>query len=89
METQIQDAIILDSEQKSFKGRDGSEVTYRKVRLLDDNNNYHELTAPADLDWGDLDPDQVFRLSCNATINIEEVQGPSGTRLKKRLIRFS
>jgi hypothetical protein len=78
---QIDGALFISAEPISFKGRDGNEVTYTKVKLLDDQNNYFEATGAKDMDFSEIPPRSV------GTVKVEIRE--ENNKLKKRVLDFS
>jgi len=87
MQTQINNAMVLEIVDKSFKGRDGEQVSYRQARILDEQNNYHEMTVDKECElpegWETLNREEM-----HAVISVEEITNNGNTRLKKRLIQL-
>jgi hypothetical protein len=78
MQIQVDEAIILEVKERSFKGRDGKDVTYTQVRFVDDDNQYQEATLAKDLDFSEVEPRSVTSF----TLDVTEVDN----RLKKRIV---
>jgi len=78
------DAIILDIKENKFKGRDGKEVVFKQVRIVDDTNDVHNVTVPSDFQAPDGVDDllNVNRLSCRVVIDVSE----NDKKLRKRLV---
>jgi len=81
MQLTSNNAILLDVKENSFKGKDGNTVTYNRARVIDDENNYHEITVPSDFDWQGEDPAEINRLETTIVIDVEE----RNNKIKKRL----
>lgn len=85
MIAQINNGLFLMSEDREFKGRDGKDVNYHKAKILDDQNEVHELTVDKEL----VDPlvsNFHPRQEIACTIEISEREGNNGKYLQKRLI---
>lgn len=82
---QVDDAILLEVKEESFKGRDGKDVTYRKAKFIDDENNYHEATVLTDVEFDD-DLENINRLGVSLSVQIDEVERNGNTMLKKRIV---
>jgi len=81
MQVRSHNAIILDVKKKTFTGRKDEEVTFTQARIIDDENNYHEVTVPNDFDFGTLPPEEIDRLNTAVTIDIQE----HNNKIKRRL----
>lgn len=88
METEFKNALVLDVVEKSFK-KDGKTVNYTQARVLDETNNLHTVSVPADFQTDAVDGPltDINRLPADVTITIEErTTANGGTKIVKRLM---
>jgi hypothetical protein len=89
MQTQQTGALIIDIKEKSFKGRDGEKVTFKQARILDDVNEFHQLTVDKDCDLPD-GWEEMSREELPVVMTIDEAtDNNTGNKyLKKRLLQI-
>jgi hypothetical protein len=89
MQTQQTGAMIIDVKEKSFKGRDGDMVTFKQARILDDVNEFHQLTVDKDCElpegWEEMSREEITIVM---TVDEATDQKTGNKYLKKRLLQI-
>jgi len=81
MKLELNNALYLNSEKKSFVGSDGREAKYTSVTILDDDNDFVRCTAPYDMEFP-----QEPRTEIEVTLELNSFTDKNGSEKIKRKI---